>query len=359
MRTAEFDYLLPPERIAQKPVSPRDHARLLVVDRSSGHLAHLHFYDLTHLLRPGDVLVVNDSRVIPARLHAHKPSGGRVEILLLKPVAPQVWDCLVGGKRIRPGLHLTLEQAGNVTAEVLAETDAGGRRLHFSAPVETFWERAGEMPLPPYIHRRLEEPERYQTVYARQQGSAAAPTAGLHFTADLISQLKDRKVTFAYVTLHVGLDTFRPIKEENIEAHQIHSEWIHLSPGTAALLNRAHATGHRIIAVGTTSTRVLESSTHPQALSSPSALLPWPAEIPPADKEGLFHPVEGWTRLYIKPGFTFRGVDALITNFHLPRSTLLLLVAAFAGKPLLDKVYQVAIAKKYRFYSFGDACLFL
>jgi len=359
MRTEAFDYDLPPELIAQKPVTPRDASRLLVVDRETGNVQHRHFYDLPALLRPGDLLVANDSRVIPARLHARKESGGRVEILLLTPVAPLVWDCLVGGKRIRPGILLTIEKTDGVTAMVEAETDAGGRRLRFSAPLETFWEEAGEMPLPPYIHRQLEEPERYQTVYARQKGSAAAPTAGLHFTPGLMARLRQKGIELVFVTLHVGLDTFRPIKEAEIEAHQIHSEWLHMSATTASTLNRARAAGRRIIAVGTTTTRVLESVTHPEAFLSPDALNPWPAGMSAADRTGVFRPARGWTRLYITPGFQFRGVDVLITNFHLPRSTLLLLVAAFAGKSLLDRTYRIAIEEHYRFYSFGDACLFL
>ena len=359
MRTEAFADDLPPELIAQEPATPRDASRLLAVDRATGKMQHRHFADLPALLRPGDLLVANDSRVIPARLHARKPSGGRVEILLLTPVAPLVWDCLVGGKRVRPGLVLAIEKTDGITATVEIETDAGGRRLRFSAPLASFWEKAGEMPLPPYIHRQLQEPERYQTVYARQKGSAAAPTAGLHFTPTLMAQLQQKGIELAYVTLHVGLDTFRPIKETEIEAHQIHSEWLHLSAATAAVLNRARSAGRRIIAVGTTTTRVLESVTHPEALSAPAALLPWPTEIPPEGRDGVFRPAQGWTRLYIRPGFQFRGVDVLITNFHLPRSTLLLLVAAFAGKPLMDEVYRVAIEERYRFYSFGDACLFL
>lgn len=359
MRTALFDYDLPPELIAQEPREPRDASRLLVVNRTTGTVAHHRFCELPDLLRPGDVLVANDSRVIPARLLTHKPTGGRVEVLLLVKRDPLTWEALVRGRRVRPGLTLHLDAAPEVTATVVAETPTGGRVLRFNRPLDTLLPEVGEVPLPPYIHRPLEDTERYQTVYARREGSAAAPTAGLHFTPRLIHTLAAREITFQFVTLHVGLDTFRPIGEENVEEHHIHSEWAELRPQVATALNCARAGGRRIIAVGTTSVRVLETGTHPEHVRGEDAHLGWPPDTPRDVLRLPLTPFRGWTDLYITPGFDFRAVDALITNFHLPRSTLLVLVAAFMGKDLLDRVYAEAIRERYRFYSFGDAMLIL
>ena len=358
-RTEEFDYTLPPDRIAQTPVEPRDTSRLMVVERKTGHIAHHRFYELPDILRPGDVLVANDSRVIPARLFARKPTGGRVEILLLVKRDPRTWEALVRGHRIRPGTILHLEGAEDVRADVVAVTPAGGRVLRFDRPIDDLLPRVGHVPLPPYIRRPLEDPERYQTVYAREEGSAAAPTAGLHFTPRLMRALEERGITFHYVTLHVGLDTFRPIDEEEVEAHRIHSEWAELDPETAAALNRAKAEGRRIIAVGTTSVRVLETATHPEHVKGEDAWVGWPDDTPAHVPRHPLVPFRGWTDLYITPGFEFRAVDALITNFHLPRSTLLVLVAAFMGKDLMWRAYKEAIEQGYRFYSFGDAMLIL
>ncbi len=352
MRTDAFDYTLPPELIAQEPVEPRDHSRLMVVDRSSGAISHHHFYDLPSLLQPGDVLVANDSRVIPARLFARKPTGGRVEILLLTRRDERTWEVLVRGHRVRPGLVLRLEKAPAITGEVLDITPAGGRVIRFSQPLNGVLPQVGQVPLPPYIHKPLDNPDRYQTVYARRDGSAAAPTAGLHFTPRLMEALAERGVTFHFVTLHVGLDTFRPITEEHVEAHRIHSEWATLDVSTAIALNRAKAEGRRIIAVGTTSMRVLESATHPEVIQGEVG---WPEDTPPDVPRGPLVPFRGWTSLYIMPGFDFRAVGAMITNFHLPRSTLLVLVAAFMGKELMERAYAEAIRERYRFYSFGDA----
>ena len=359
MRTRDLDYELPEELIAQEPIEPRDASRLMVVDRTRGAIAHHRFYELPHLLRPGDVLVANDSRVLPARLFARKPTGGRVEILLLVQRDPYTWEALVRGHRVRPGLTLHLEARPDVTADVLAITPAGGRVLRFSRPIADLLSEVGQVPLPPYIKRPLPNPERYQTVYAREEGSAAAPTAGLHFTPRLIDALKARGVEMHFVTLHVGLDTFRPITEERVEDHKIHAEWAELDPPTAAALNRAKAEGRRIIAVGTTTVRVLETATHPDALDPDHSRVGWPEDTPADTVRGPLVPFRGWTRLYITPGFDFRAVDALITNFHLPRSTLLALVAAFMGEDLMWRAYREAIRQRYRFYSFGDAMLIL
>lgn len=357
-RTDEFDYNLPEEQIAQEPIEPRDMARLMVVRRDTGEISHHIFRDLPRLLRPGDVLVANDSRVIPARLFARKPTGGRVEILLLVRRDAVTWEALVRGHRVRPGLTLHLERAPDITADVLDYTPAGGRVLRFSHPLNGLLSLVGQVPLPPYIHRPLEDPERYQTVYAREEGSAAAPTAGLHFTPRLMRELEEQGIEFRFVTLHVGLDTFRPIGEEYVEEHQIHSEWAELDAETARALNRAKAEGRRIIAVGTTTMRVLETATHPEHVKGEDAKVGWPADMK-GEHRGPLTPFRGWTDLYITPGFDFRAVDAMITNFHLPRSTLLVLVAAFMGKDLMDRAYQTAIRERYRFYSFGDAMLIL
>jgi len=352
VRLSEFDYELPPERIAQTPMEPRDASRLLVVERATGRFHHRRFRDLPEYLRPGDVLVCNDSRVIPARLFGRKvPGGGRVEIFLLRRQGEHTWEALVRG-RARPGARIVLTReepspapsppsaVPPVECRILAELDSGGRLVEFDRPVEALWEEWGHVPLPPYIHAPLADPERYQTVYARVQGSVAAPTAGLHFTPELIERLQAMGVEFAFVTLHIGLDTFRPVQVDEVEKHPMHAEWSSLTPQTAAQLNRARAQGRRLIAVGTTAVRVLETAAS-------------------QGNDGTITPYEGWTRLYITPGYHFRAVDALITNFHLPRSTLLMLVSAFAGLALIRRAYQEAIAHGYRFYSFGDAMLIL
>ncbi|GAP10450.1 S-adenosylmethionine--tRNA ribosyltransferase-isomerase [Bellilinea caldifistulae] len=339
MRTSDFDYYLPPERIAQHPIEPRHNARLLVYDRKTGKMDHRIFYDLPEYLNAGDVLVINQTRVIPARIFGFKPSGGKVEILLLKRESDLVWEALVGGKKIREGTILQLVEGPLAVVEQVLD---GARRLiRFETEIEPYLEKQGQMPLPPYIHEKLEDPERYQTVFARQPGSAAAPTAGLHFTPELIQLLEQKGILFGRVTLHVGLDTFAPVTEEDPRQHAIHSEWCELDEETASLINSARAKGGRIIAVGTTSVRTLESA----GVNAQSGQVVAP-----------FH---GSTRLYILPGFTFKAVDAMITNFHLPRSTLLMLVSAFAGREQILRVYEEAIRREYRFYSFGDAMLIL
>ncbi len=349
MRTSDFDYDLPPELIAQTPIEPRDASRLLVVNRATGGLEHRLFRDIGEYLRPGDLLVANRSRVIPARLAGRKAdTGGAVEALLLarRPdLGPDCWEALVRpGRRVREGQELRFERAGAgaLSAVVVARTEAGGRILRFTPPasdepVDAVLEQLGTMPLPPYIHARLENPERYQTVYAREPGSAAAPTAGLHFTPELLARLEAQGVETAFVLLHVGLDTFRPVEEENPDDHKMHSEAFAVDEQAAAQINAARARGGRVVAVGTTSVRVLES-------------LPDAPQVAPR---------QGRTDLFITPGFQFRLVDALITNFHLPRSSLLMLVSAFAGYDLIRRAYAEAIARRYRFFSFGDAMLIL
>lgn len=337
MLTRDFDYHLPPELIAQEPIEPRDASRLLVLHRASGAIEHRRFSEITDYLRPGDVLVVNETRVIPARLAARKtPSGGKVELLLLSKRGPQDWEALVKGRKVRPGQRLALASPGapSIAGTVRAITAAGGRLIHFDEPIEPHLDLLGEMPLPPYITHRLADPERYQTVYAQVRGSVAAPTAGLHFTPELMARVQTLGVIWARVLLHIGLDTFRPVHEERVEEHQIHSEYCQLDAQTAEIINQARAEGRRIIAVGTTSVRVLETAARDAA-------------------QGV-HPWSGPTDLFIYPGYTFRVVDALITNFHLPRSSLLMLVAAFAGLEQVQAAYHEAIQERYRFYSLGD-----
>jgi S-adenosylmethionine:tRNA ribosyltransferase-isomerase len=342
MRTSDFDYELPAERIAQTPIEPRDAARLMIVDRSSGEIEHQIFRRIVDYLQPNDLLVANDSRVIPARLAARKvPTGGQVELLLLTRHAERTWEVLVKGRRVRPGTRLVLvpphvAEVAPIYADVLEITAAGGRIVEFDEPITPQLEQLGEVPLPPYIHTPLEDAERYQTVYARVQGSAAAPTAGLHFTPRLIGEIERLGINFAFVTLHIGLDTFRPVQVEELENHEMHSEYAMLPAETAAEIRRARDAGGRVVAVGTTAVRVLESAAH----------------LAPA---GVVTPFSGWTDLFIYPGYQFRAVDALITNFHLPRSTLLMLVSAFAGRDLVLEAYGRAITSGYRFYSFGDA----
>ena len=402
IRVSDFDYSLPQELIAQTPIEPRDASRLLVLNRASGAFEHRHFRDIGAYLRPGDVLIANQSRVLPARLPGHRTeTGGAVEVLLLteRPdLGPDHWETLVRpGRRLREGSRVVFgDEAGAINraptpglkvrpgrrlregsrvvfgdeetgtgpktrlhAEILQRTEAGGRIVRFSVveqgrnelhpyigmrershiSVRELIEQVGQMPLPPYIHETLSDPERYQTVYARITGSAAAPTAGLHFTPRLLEQLRQQGVRVGFVTLHVGLDTFRPIEYEDIREHKMHSEEIDLDAPTAELINETHRAGGRLVAVGTTTVRVLESIA--------------------SFYDGRIEPYHGSTRLFITPGYRFQVVDAMITNFHLPRSTLLLLVSAFAGKTLIEKAYQEAIRERYSFYSFGDAMLIL
>jgi S-adenosylmethionine:tRNA ribosyltransferase-isomerase len=318
----------------------------MVVDRSSGRLLHRHFWDLPRFLQSGDLLIHNESRVIPARLFARKPTGGRVEALLLRPCSERVWEALVRGRAVRAGLRLEIlggpggEPTG-AEAEVLEEGERGLRVLRFDRPALALAGEVGQTPLPPYIHEPLADSERYQTVYAHVPGSAAAPTAGLHFTPDLLMRLREMGAWSAFVTLHVGLDTFRPVTEERVEDHRMHSELCLLPSSVAAQVNRAKREERRVVAVGTTSVRVLETA----AVRAPNA------------RPQTVRSFEGTTDLFIYPGYAFHVVDALITNFHLPRSTLLMLVAAFCGKELLDRAYAEAIRERYRFYSFGDAML--
>jgi S-adenosylmethionine:tRNA ribosyltransferase-isomerase len=333
--TSDFDYNLPPERIAQTPVEPRHSSRLLIMDRYSGELEHKIFWDLPDFLQKNDLLVMNDTRVIPARIFANKiPDGGKVELLLLKKQSELVWEALVGGKGLKKGKQVIAKDGLKATiSEVL---DGSKRLLVFSEPVETHLKQIGNVPLPPYIHETLADPERYQTIYSRQPGSAAAPTAGLHFSPELLEKIKELGVRFAYVDLHVGLDTFTPVTEEMADEHHIHTEWCELPQATADLINITRANGGRVIAVGTTSVRTLESAA--------STFI-----------DGRIASFQGPTSLFILPGYQFRLVDAMITNFHLPKSTLLMLVSAFAGREHTLSAYRTAIELKYRFFSFGDA----
>jgi S-adenosylmethionine:tRNA ribosyltransferase-isomerase len=337
MQTSDFHYDLPPERIAQTPIEPRHNSRLMVVKRGTGDFIDDIFKNIGNYLNPGDLLVINQTRVIPARIFAHKPSGGKVELLLLKRHEPDTWEVLVGGKKMLTGAQAVIE--GGPTAEVIEVLEGSHRILKFSSPLESVLPSVGEMPLPPYIHEKLNDPERYQTVYAAQTGSAAAPTAGLHFTPELMQELETRGIRFARVTLHVGLDTFAPVTEDDPATHQIHSEWCEVTPETANLINETHQRGNRVVAVGTTSVRTLESS----AAAS--------------GKPRTASPISGPTRLFILPGYDFQLVDAMITNFHLPESTLIMLVSAFAGREAILSAYTKAVKRQYRFYSFGDAML--
>ncbi|MCJ7513035.1 MAG: tRNA preQ1(34) S-adenosylmethionine ribosyltransferase-isomerase QueA [Anaerolineales bacterium] len=339
MDTSDFDYDLPPGRIAQRPAVPRDAARLMAYDRASGRLAHHVFSDLPELLRPGDVLVVNDTRVFPARLPMKKAaSGGKAELLLLHKLDPTTWEALAGGKGLRPGTEL--QAAAGPAATILRDLGGARRLVAFEEPIEPFLAQIGQVPVPPYIHQVPEDPEDYQTVFAEPTGSAAAPTAGLHFTRALLARLQAGGIPAVALTLHIGLDTFAPVLEARPEDHVIHSEWCHISPEAAARLNQARAAGGRVVAVGTTAVRALETAA--RATGGAPGVAPY----------------TGSTNLYILPGHEFRVVDALITNFHLPRSTLLALVSAFAGREQVLSLYHTAISKGYRFYSFGDAMLF-
>ena len=346
MRTSDFDYPLPRELIAQTPIEPRDHSRLLVVSRSTGELEHRRFYEIGQLLKPGDLLVLNESRVIPARLKGRRlDTGGAVEVLLLHRTGEGLWKALVKpGRRLRKGARFEVD---GVEGEVLEDDGGGIRLIHLSN--EGVIQRAGEMPLPPYINTPLADRERYQTVYARTDGSAAAPTAGLHFTSELLEKLGRNGIRFARVTLHVGLDTFRPVQSEEPEKHKLHSEYFELGEDAAREINLARAEGRRIICVGTTSVRVVEQA----------------AILSQLEGKATLKPVSGWADLFILPGHRFRLVDGLITNFHLPRSTLLMMVCAFAGRDtspdsgrsLMMRAYQEAIGQGYRLFSFGDCML--
>lgn len=336
MKTSDFDYHLPPESIAQTPAEPRDSSRLLVLDRKTGTLTHRIFHQITDYLRPGDLLVLNQTRVIPARIFARKPTGGRVELLLLRREDTLIWEALVGGKGLINGKTLTVEDGPQ--AEILAVLEGSRRRIRFETPIEPYFPKVGHVPLPPYIHAELKDPERYQTVYSREPGSAAAPTAGLHFTPHLLEQLQTKGVRLAYVTLHVGLDTFAPVTEDDPAEHKIHTEWCELPQSTADAINETRAAGGRVIAVGTTSVRTLESAT---VDGGPLTVSPF----------------TGNTSIFITPGYQFKVVDAMITNFHLPKSTLLMLVSAFAGRETILHAYETAIQEGYRFFSFGDAML--
>ena len=345
MKTSDFDYSLQVELIAQTPVEPRDRSRLMVLNRGDRSVEHRRFSDIIDYLRAGDVLVFNDSRVIPARLNGRKvDSGGRVELLLLRRIDSNIWETLVKpGKRVNIGTRLEIKNSHNrheagVSAEVTGLGDDGIKVVSFSD--ETLLPKLGEVPLPPYIHTPLADPERYQTIYAHIEGSAAAPTAGLHLTPGLLDRIKRIGVHCLFVTLHAGLDTFGPVREENPLEHRVHREYGVLNQEVASQLSRAKAEGRRIICVGTTTLRIVEQAAQ---MSDPLSLQPF----------------DGWVSLFILPGFQFRVTDALVTNFHLPRTTLLMLVTAFAGADFIKRAYEMAIAERYRFYSFGDCMLAL
>jgi S-adenosylmethionine:tRNA ribosyltransferase-isomerase len=342
MKTSDFDYDLPSVFIAQTPLEPRDSSRLLVLNRHKGALEHSIFRDIGKYLHPGDLLVLNQTRVIPARIHARKSTGGQVEVLLLRREDLLTWECLVGGKGISARKTLSIDNGPR--AEIVEVLEGSRRRIRFTEPIEPYFPRVGNVPLPPYIHESLKDPERYQTVYAHEPGSAAAPTAGLHFTRRLMGELRGKGIGFAFVTLHVGLDTFAPVTEDDPTGHQIHTEWCDLPQGTADVINQTRQAGGRVIAVGTTSVRTLESA------AIESGVGPSGSQV---------KPYTGNTSLYIMPGYSFRLVDAMLTNFHLPKSTLIMLVSAFAGRDTILDAYQVAKREGYRFYSFGDAMLIM
>jgi S-adenosylmethionine:tRNA ribosyltransferase-isomerase len=342
LRTSDFDYDLPASYIAQTPLEERDQSRLLILDRQSGKIQHSVFKEIGNYLKARDILVINETRVIPARLFARKlPNGGKVEILLLRKRDTRTWEALVGGKGLTHGKQLqivAIKQEDRAPQAVIEDVlDGAERVIRFDEPLELLFPKIGNVPLPPYIHSRLNDPERYQTVYARTAGSAAAPTAGLHFTPELMEELKTQGIGFATVTLHVGLDTFSPVTENDPQQHEIHTEWCQLTQETVDTINQAKFNGGRVIAVGTTSVRTLES----------------------AAQNGELNAYEGPTSLYILPGYRFQIVNAMITNFHLPRSTLIMLVSAFAGRDKIFNAYEVAKKTKYRFYSFGDAMLII
>ena len=337
MKLTDFMYDLPEQRIAQTPVEPRDHSRLMVLHRGTGAIEHRHFYDVIEYLNPGDVLVINETKVIPARLYGARPTGGAVEVLLLKQLGPKRYETLVKpGKKLRPGAEVSFGD-GRLKGHIVESTDVGGRIVEFECEgsFEAALDALGEMPLPPYIHEKLADRDRYQTVYAKQDGSAAAPTAGLHFTPELLNRIREKGVEIVPVLLHVGLGTFRPVKTENIEEHQMHSEYFEVTEEAATRVNAARARGNRVIAVGTTSVRTLES----------------------AAQDGKLVASRGDTSIFIKPGYRFQLVDALITNFHLPGSTLIMLVSALYDRERILEAYKTAVDMEYRFFSFGDAML--
>lgn len=352
MKTSDFDYHLPESSIAQTPAEPRDSSRLLVLHRDTGDIERRIFRDVTDYLRTGDLLVLNQTRVIPARIYARKSTGGRVELLLLRRRDTLTWEALVGGKGLRVGTTVRVEDGPE--AEILEILEGSERLIKFAEPIEAYFSKVGNVPLPPYIHEKLNDPERYQTVYAREPGSAAAPTAGLHFTPRLLEELQVKGVKIAYVTLHVGLDTFAPVNEENPEEHKIHTEWCELPQETADAINETRAHGGRVIAVGTTSVRTLESAGRYSKLDNSTR-----DDSQLSNSEYRILPFTGPTSLYILPGYQFTVVDVMITNFHLPKSTLLMLVSAFAGREKILETYETAIKEGYRFYSFGDAMLIL
>ena len=339
MNVKDYDYDLPEELIAQDPLEDRSSSRLMVLDRQSGDVEHRHFTDILEYLHPGDCLVINNTKVIPARLFGVKEdTQAKIEVLLLKRKENDIWETLVKpGKKAKPGTKLVFGD-GLLTAEVVDVVEEGNRliQFHYDGIFEEILDQLGQMPLPPYITHQLKDKNRYQTVYAKYDGSAAAPTAGLHFTKELLQKVKDMGVDIAEVTLHVGLGTFRPVKVENVLDHHMHSEFYMVSQEAADKINRAKESGHRVIAVGTTSTRTLEAA---------------------ADENGRLHETSGWTEIFIYPGYQFKVIDALITNFHLPQSTLVMLVSALAGREHVLHAYEIAVKERYRFFSFGDAML--
>lgn len=337
MKTSDFTYDLPEELIAQTPIAQRDSSRLLVLDKNTGEIEHRHFFDLKEYLRPGDCLVLNNSRVIPARLFGSRPTGGAVEVVLLKDLGENRWECLSRpGKKMRPGTEVTFGDNAELRGVVEEVREDGNRIIRFSYEgiFLEILDKLGHMPLPPYIKEQLNDPERYQTVYSKEPGSAAAPTAGLHFTNELLDKIRAMGVEVQFVTLHVGLGTFRPVKVENVEEHEMHSEYCTIPEETAAAIMRTHRNGGRVIAVGTTSCRTLESFTA---------------------EDGTVRASGGWTNIFIYPGYRFKCIDALVTNFHLPESTLVMLVSALAGKENILRAYNNAVEERYRFFSFGDA----
>ena len=338
MKKSDFYFDLPEELIAQTPLEQRDHSRLLHLNKTTGEIEHMHFYQLPELLREGDCLVLNNSRVLPARLIGSRLTGGSVELVLLRDLGDGCWECLSRpGRKTKPGTELTFGN-GELTATVESVAEGGNRivRFHYEGIFLEVLERLGKMPLPPYIKAELEDAERYQTVYSKELGSAAAPTAGLHFTPELLEEIASRGVKICYVTLHVGLGTFRPVKEDEIENHEMHSEFCIVPQETADIINETKKNGGRVIVVGTTSCRTLESF---------------------AKADGTMEASSGWTNIFIYPGYTFKCIDALITNFHLPESTLIMLVSALAGRENVLHAYSVAVEEEYRFFSFGDAMI--